>query len=246
MKKIAMIPARYAATRFHGKLMELIGDKTLIRATYESTVATGVFDEVIVVTDSELIRDEIISHGGKAMMSRKPHESGSDRIAEAVAELDVDVVVNVQGDEPFANREVLQKLVDCFEGEKGKEVKVASAMVPLTDTTYLSNPNFAKVVTDKNNNALYFSRSMIPFDRSGQGGLTFYKQIGVYAFRKQTLLDFTQWPVGRWENIEKLEQLRYLENGVPIRMVTVEKYEGLGVDSVEELERVRELITKGV
>ena len=239
MKKIAMIPARYAATRFPAKLMQLLGDKTVIRMTYENTIATGLFDEVIVVTDSDIIYNEIVSHGGKAIMSSKQHESGSDRIAEAIQDLDIDVVVNVQGDEPFVNKTVLQKLVDCF---TDPEVQVASAMLASEDAEYLRNPNFAKVVVDKDYNALYFSRSLVPFNRTPEEKITYYKHIGIYAFRKPALLRFTTWPMGRWEKAEKLEQLRYLENGVKIKMVLTE-YSGIGIDSPEELEKAKQLLS---
>jgi len=220
--------------------MQLLGEKTVIRSTYDNTMATGLFDEVIVVTDSDIIFNEITSHGGKAIMSIKEHESGSDRIAEAVAGLEVDVIVNVQGDEPFVTREVLQKLVACFDDP---EVQVASAMQESGDEEFLRNPNFAKVVVDNRNNALYFSRSLIPFNRTPGEKITYYKQIGIYAFRKQTLLNFTRWPMGRWEKIEKLEQLRYLENGVNIRMV-ISDYTGFGIDSPEELEKAKELLAR--
>lgn len=239
-KTIACIPARYAATRFPAKLMQFLGEKTVIRTTYENTVATGLFDEVIVITDSDIIFQEITTHGGKAMMSKKEHESGSDRIAEAVQDMNVDVVVNVQGDEPFVNKDVLEKLVAAFQDPS---VKVASVMHPSADAEYLSNPNFAKVVVDKDSNALYFSRALIPFDRQSGLPITYYKHIGIYAFRKETLLHFTQWPLGKLEQIEKLEQLRYLENGVKIRMVSTE-YTGIGIDTPAELEKARELLGK--
>lgn len=235
-----MIPARYAATRFPAKLMQLLGEKTVIRTTYENTVATGLFDEVIVVTDSDIIFREITTHGGKAIMSKKEHESGSDRIAEAVQDMEVEAVVNVQGDEPFVNKIVLEKLVAAF---SDPTVEVASVMHPSTDAEYLSNPNFAKVVVDKDSNALYFSRALIPFDRQSGLPVTYYKHIGIYAFRKKTLLRFTQWPMGKLEQLEKLEQLRYLENGVKIRMVTAE-YSGIGIDTPAELEKARELLGK--
>lgn len=239
-KIIACIPARYAATRFPAKLMQFLGEKTVIRTTYENTVATGLFDEVIVITDSDIIFQEITTHGGRAIMSKKEHESGSDRIAEAVQDMNVDVVVNVQGDEPFVNKDVLEKLVAAFQDPS---VKVASVMHPSADAEYLSNPNFAKVVVDKDSNALYFSRALIPFDRQSGLPITYYKHIGIYAYRKETLLHFTQWPIGKLEQIEKLEQLRYLENGVKIRMVTTE-YSGIGIDTPAELEKARELLGK--
>src|SRR5690349_24432639 len=160
MKKIAMIPARYAATRFPAKLMQLLGTKTVIRHTYDNTVATGLFDEVWVVTDSDIIYNEIVSNGGNACMSRQQHESGSDRIAEAVADMETDIVVNVQGDEPFVQKEALEKLLQVFKGEEGKKVQVASLMQVLHEQKLIDDPNYVKVVVDKNMNAIFFSRSV--------------------------------------------------------------------------------------
>ncbi|MEJ7681538.1 MAG: NTP transferase domain-containing protein [Segetibacter sp.] len=155
MKKVALIPARYAATRFPGKLMQLLGSKTVIRHTYDNTVAANIFDEVIVATDSDIIYNEIVSNGGKAVMSKKEHESGSDRIAEAVADMDVDIVVNVQGDEPFVQKEPLEKLLKVFDGEEGKDVQVASLMQVLKEQKSIEDPNYVKVAVDRNMNALF-------------------------------------------------------------------------------------------
>ena len=187
MKIGAFIPARYAATRFPAKLMQTLGDKTVIRHTYDNTVATGLFDAVYVVTDSEIIFNEITQHGGNAIMSKRSHESGSDRIAEAVQDLDIDIVVNVQGDEPFVKREPLEKVIAVF---SDTTVQVASLMQVLTDTTLIQDPNYVKVAVDKNNNALFFSRSVIPYPRSTESPITYYEHIGVYAFQKQALLNF--------------------------------------------------------
>jgi len=236
MKKSAFIPARYAATRFPAKLMQMLGSKPVIRHTYDNTVTTGLFDEVVVVTDSDIIFNEITAHGGKAMMSKKQHESGSDRIAEAVAGMQVDIVVNVQGDEPFVKREPLQKLLRVFEGDEGKKVQVASLMQVLKEQKFIEDPNYVKVAVDKNCNALFFSRSVIPYPRSKDILITYYEHIGVYAFRKQALLNFTNWPMTPLEAAEKIECLRYLENGVPLKMVTVD-YMGVEIDTPEDLER---------
>ena len=238
MKKIALIPARYAATRFPGKLMQLLGDKTVIRHTYDNTVATWLFDEVIVVTDSEIIFNEIISHGGHAKMSVKEHESGSDRIAEAVADINVDIIVNVQGDEPFVKKEPLEKLLQQF---NDPSVQVASLMQVMTDEKQIDDPNYVKVVVDKNMNSLFFSRSVVPHPRDKNIPAVYYEHIGVYAFRKNALMSFTQWPVLALEAIEKIECLRYLENGIPLRMVVVD-YMGVEIDTPEDLERAAKLL----
>jgi len=241
MKKVALIPARYAATRFPGKLMQRLGTKTVIRHTYDNTVAAGIFDKVIVATDSDIIYNEIVGNGGKAVMSKKAHESGSDRIAEAVAGMDVDIVVNVQGDEPFVQKEPLEKLLRVFDGEEGKNVQVASLMQVLKEQKFIEDPNYVKVAADRNMNALFFSRSVIPYPRNSNAGITYYEHIGVYAFRKQALINFTNWPVTPLENAEKIECLRYLEYGVLIKMV-ITNYMGVEIDTPEDLARAAELL----
>ena len=233
-----MIPARYAATRFPAKLMQLLGNKTVILHTYINTVATGLFDEVMVVTDSEIIYNEIISNGGKAVMSIAAHESGSDRIAEAITNMKVDIVVNVQGDEPFVQKEPLEKLLAAFADE---HVQVASLMQVLHEEKFIADPNYVKVVVDKNFNALMFSRSPIPYHRDKNTSPVYYEHIGVYAFRKQALLNFTAWPVTPLEAVEKIECLRYLENGVPLKMIVTE-YMGVEIDTPEDLVRAAKLI----
>jgi 3-deoxy-manno-octulosonate cytidylyltransferase (CMP-KDO synthetase) len=231
MKIGAFIPARYAATRFPAKLMQTLGDKTVIRHTYDNTLATGLFDSVYVVTDSEIIFNEITANGGNAIMSKRSHESGSDRIAEAVQDLDIDIVVNVQGDEPFVKREPLEKVIAVF---SDTTVQVASLMQVLTDNTLIQDPNYVKVAVDKNNNALFFSRSVIPYPRSTDSPIVYYEHIGVYAFQKQALLNFTNWPMSPLEAAEKIECLRYLENGVSIKMVVTE-YMGVEIDTPADL-----------
>jgi 3-deoxy-manno-octulosonate cytidylyltransferase (CMP-KDO synthetase) len=238
MTIFAMIPARYAATRFPGKLMQLLADRPVIRHTYDATVATGLFDEVIVVTDSTIIYKEISSHGGKAVMSKKEHESGTDRIAEAAEALDADIIINVQGDTPFVKREPLERLLKQFDDPS---VQVASMMQVLTKQNEIDDPNFVKVAVDKNMNSLFFSRSVIPYPRDKNAPVTYYEHIGVYAFRKKALLDFTRWPVTPLEAAEKIECLRYLEYGVPLRMIVVD-YMGVEIDTPEDLEKAGKLI----
>jgi len=240
MKICAFIPARYAATRFPAKLMQPLGDKTVIRHTYDNTVATGLFWDVFVVTDSTIIFDEITNHGGKAIMSIRSHESGSDRIAEAIADLDIDVVVNVQGDEPFVKKEPLQKLLEVFK-DPAQNVRVASLMQVLTSQQNIDDPNNVKVAIDKNSNALFFSRSVIPYPRSTESPITYYEHIGVYAFKKEALLAFTNWEMTPLEAAEKIECLRYLENGVAIKMVTT-NYMGVEIDTPEDLEKAAKLL----
>ncbi len=241
MNKIALIPARYAASRFHAKLMQLLGDKTVIRHTYDNTIATGLFDSVIVVTDSDIIYNEIVDNGGKAIKSIREHESGTDRIAEAVAGMNVDIVVNVQGDEPFVKKAPLEKLLNLFEGSSGKNVQVASLMQIMTDAKLIEDPNYVKVAVNKNMEALMFSRSVIPYHRDKQAVAVYYEHIGVYAFRKQALMDFTSWPITPLEAVEKIECLRYLENGISIKMAVTD-YMGIEIDTPEDLVKASKLL----
>jgi 3-deoxy-manno-octulosonate cytidylyltransferase (CMP-KDO synthetase) len=232
MNCIAMIPARYASTRFPAKLMQILGNKTVIRHTYDNTVKTGLFNKVIVVTDSPVIFDEIKSNGGEVMMSIKSHESGSDRIAEAVENLEADIVVNVQGDEPFVQKGPLEKLLEVFRQEAN--VQVASLMQVIKNKKNVEDPNFVKVAVDLRMNALFFSRSVIPYLRDQSLAIPYYEHIGVYAFRKQALMNFTRWSVTPLEAAEKIECLRYLEHGIPLKMVLTE-YMGLEIDTPEDL-----------
>ncbi|WP_395046728.1 3-deoxy-manno-octulosonate cytidylyltransferase [Flavobacterium sp.] len=241
MKIIAVIPARYASTRFPAKLMQDLGGKTIILRTYEAAIKTKLFDDVFVVTDSDLIFDEIVSHGGKAIKSIKEHESGSDRIAEAVENLDVDIVINVQGDEPFIDAEPLAKVIEVFRNDLDKKVDLASLMREITNEEDITNPNNVKVVVDQNGFALYFSRSVIPYPREKNAGVRYMQHIGIYAFRKQALLDFYSLPMRSLEASEKLEQLRYLEFGKRIKMVET-THVGIGIDTPEDLEKARKML----
>src|SRR5262245_47460832 len=236
MNIVAVIPARYAATRFPGKLMQILGTKPIIRHVYENTVATDLFNDVFVVTDSDIIYKEIVGTGGRAIMSKKEHESGSDRIAEAIANMNADVIINVQGDEPFIKKEPLEKLVSLF---NDPTVQVGSLMRKISKQE-AENPNNVKVVTDKSGNALYFSRSIIPYQRDLDVASEYFLHVGVYAYRKEVLLNFTRWPQSKLEKIENLEQLRYLENGIKIKMAET-NYNNIAIDSPEDLERARML-----
>jgi len=220
--------------------MQMLGDKTIIRTTYENTISTGLFDEVLVATDSEIIFNEINRYGGNAVMSKRTHESGSDRIAEAAEQLDVDIIVNVQGDEPFVKKEPLEKLLNVFED---KTVQVASLMQVLKNQKFIDDPNYVEVAVDRNMNSLFFSRSVVPYPRNNGVAITYYEHIGVYAFRKQALLNFTNWPITPLEAAEKIECLRYLEYGIPLKMVVVD-YMGVEIDTPEDLERAEKFIAE--
>lgn len=241
MKIIAVIPARYASTRFPAKLMQDLGGKTVILRTYEAALNTQLFDDVFVVTDSDLIYAEIVSNGGKAIMSIKEHESGSDRIAEAVEHMDVEIIINVQGDEPFINKKPLEQVIEIFKADPDKKVDLASLMFEIKDKEEIQNPNNVKVIVDQNGFALYFSRSVIPFPREKNVGVRYMKHIGIYGFRKEALLDFYKLPMLSLEASEKLEQLRYLEYGKRIKMVET-THGSIGIDTVEDLEKARNMI----
>lgn len=238
MKTIAVIPARYASTRFPAKLMQDLCGKTVILRTYESAVRTQLFDDVFVVTDSDLIYSEIVANGGKALKSKQDHESGSDRIAEAIENIDADIVVNVQGDEPFLARGPLEELLAVFKDDAGQKIDLASLMREISHKEEIENPNNVKVVVDQSGFALYFSRSVIPYPRDENSGTRYFQHIGVYAFRKQAILDFSKLPVKSLEASEKLEQLRYLEFGRRIKMVET-SHVSIGIDTPDDLERAR-------
>ncbi|MCL4138786.1 UNVERIFIED_CONTAM: hypothetical protein GTU68_035303 [Idotea baltica] len=239
MKVIAMIPARYSASRFPGKLMKDLGGKPVILRTYEAALHTNLFDEVYIVTDSDVIFKTIEKAGGKAIMSTKEHECGSDRIAEAVADMEVDIVINVQGDEPFIDAISLSKLINVFRKDTKKEVDLASLKVQITDKEDIENPNNVKVITDVNNMAIYFSRSVIPYHRDTTIDVKYYKHKGVYAFRKQALIDFYNTPITPLEAAEKIEAIRYQEIGKKIKMVETD-VEAIGIDTREDLEKANE------
>lgn len=240
-KIIAVIPARYQASRFPAKLMQMLGDKTVIMTTYQNVVETGLFDEVFVATDSEIIFDEITKNEGKAVMTGQ-HETGSDRIAEAVEDIDCDIVVNVQGDEPFLKTEPLRQLIEVFDNDGNEEISLASLKRKLTEQEDIESPNNVKVITDKEGFALYFSRSVIPYPRNRES-VEYFKHIGVYAFRKNALLKFAQLEMKPLEIAEKIECLRYLEYGMKIKMIETD-FVGVGIDVPEDLEKARLILEK--
>jgi 3-deoxy-D-manno-octulosonate cytidylyltransferase len=243
MKLIAMIPARYGATRFPAKLMQDLCGKPVIVHTYQRVADTNLFDQVYVVTDDDRIENAIREVGGKVIRSQKEHNSGSDRLAEASKDLEVDIIVNVQGDEPFTDKENLQKVIDIFANDPQKNIAVASLMERITHPDDIENPNNVKVVVNKFNEALYFSRSVIPFLRDTNTKVPYYKHIGIYAYRKDALQQFTQLPPSLLEETEKLEQLRYLENGFKIRLAVTD-IPTIGIDTPEDLEKARQRLSK--
>ena len=221
--------------------MQDLNGKTVIQRTYEAAVSTGLFNDVFVVTDSDIIYNEITSQGGKAIMSKKEHECGSDRIAEAVEHMDVDIVVNVQGDEPFTDKESLKDVLNVFYQDDADKIDLASLMKVIKDNDEIINPNAVKVIVDENNFALYFSRSPIPYPRDQDVDTKYYKHKGIYAFRKEALLDFYKLPMGRLEASEKIECIRYLENGKNIKMV-VTSATSVEIDTPEDLENAKRIL----
>ena len=240
MKIIAVIPARYEASRFPGKLMQILGEKTVIATTYQNVVDTGLFNEVFVATDSEVIFQEITNFGGKAVMTGQ-HETGSDRIAEAVQNIDCDIVVNVQGDEPFLKTEPLQQLISVFNDDPEGKISLASLKIKLKNTDEIENPNNVKVITDNGGFALYFSRAVIPYPREIHPEVEYFKHIGVYAFRKNALLNFAKLTMKPLEISEKIECIRYLEYGMKIKMIETD-FVGVGIDVPEDLEKARMIL----
>ena len=242
MKVIAVIPARFESVRFPGKPLAKLGTKCIIQHVYELVQSSGLFIKVVVGTDDQRIFEAVESFGGKVILTGKEHESGTDRIAEVCWKLpscsDADVVVNVQGDEPFISREPLKKLIDVFDDPI---VRVASLMHRMKNN--FDNPNSVKVVCDKNNYALYFSRSVIPFEQNNklERKPEYFRHIGIYAFRREMLFRFVEMPHRKLEQIEKLEQLRLLENGIKIKMIETD-YEGIGIDTPQDLEKAEKII----
>ncbi len=232
MKYIAVIPARYESTRLPGKPLKDICGMTMIHRVYEAVDNTRLFDEVIVATDDQRIMNEVESFAGNCRMTSTDCQSGTDRVYEASKDMDCDVIVNVQGDEPFIDKNTLAKLLEAF---NDSEVKVASLMTKIINESDYSNPNCVKVVCDTLGDAMYFSRSPLPYARD-ENKFDFYRHIGVYAFQKEILAKFVELPQSDLEQVEKLEQLRLLENGYSIRMVQTD-YQGIGIDTEEDLDK---------
>jgi 3-deoxy-D-manno-octulosonate cytidylyltransferase len=214
-------------------MLATLRGKSIIRRTYESAVQTGLFSEVVVVTDSQEIFAEIAKDGGRVVMSTKEHESGTDRIAEVVPNLSGDIFVNIQGDEPFVQREPLRQLLSLFDRPG---TKVASLVQTLKEPEFIADPNFVKVALDLQERALFFSRSVIPFPRNAAAVHSYYEHIGVYGFRRDALMEFISWAPSPLELVEKIECLRFLEHGVPIQMA-ITNYMGVEIDTPEDMQR---------
>ena len=243
MKVVAMIPARYASSRFPGKLLENLGGKPVLLQTYEAVSNMQVFDEVNVVTDSDKIEEALLPYNISILKSKEEHDCGSDRLAEVAHEIDADIIINVQGDEPFTNRGDLSSLINLFKNDADKQIDLASLMMPIDEIEAIENPNNVKVIVDRKDRALYFSRSPIPFPRNTSHQLQYYKHIGIYAFRKQALIDFYRAPKGILEQAEAIECIRHLENGKTIQMVKTYS-PSIGIDTPADLEEAEKLWQK--
>ena len=237
MKKIALIPARVESKRFYGKLLKKLSGVPIILRTYQSALKTNVFDEVYVVTDSDQIIDLLKSVNGNYLKSSSHHESGTDRIAEVAADLEYDIIVNLQGDEPFINKSSIEKLVNEF---KNIEVEMASLMRKFNGKEELNNPNNVKVIVDKDNYSINFSRIPMISDLKN---INNYKHIGVYAFRKKTLIEFSKMKQTMMEKKERIECLRYIDHGKKIKMVKTD-FSGISIDTPQDLIRAEEYLKK--
>ena len=244
MKFIGLIPARYASTRFPGKPLALLGGKPVIQRVYEQVAS--VLDDACVATDDERIFDCVKNFGGKVVMTRTDHKSGTDRIEEAIEKIggDYDVIVNIQGDEPFIQKSQIETVCRCFDDEK---TQIATLGKPFTDMDAVANPNSPKIVIDNNSFAMYFSRSIIPFVRGKEQAewlqhYPFLKHLGIYAYRRDVLRQITQLPQSSLEIAESLEQLRRLQNGFKIK-VGLTDVETVGIDTPDDLKRAEEFLS---
>jgi 3-deoxy-manno-octulosonate cytidylyltransferase (CMP-KDO synthetase) len=239
MKALGIIPARYGSTRFPGKPLALLAGKPMVQWVYERATQAELLNEVIVATDDERIFDAVRKFGGRVVMTRADHPSGSDRIAEVAAQSDAEIIVNIQGDEPLIEPAAIDLGVKILLNNPAAQV--GTLVRPILDAADLRNPNIVKVALAQDHTALYFSRSAIPFCRGVQTDAewlqqhTYFKHIGLYIFQRYMLLQFVKWPLGVLERVESLEQLRLLEHGVKIH-VAVTEYEARSVDTAEDLE----------
>lgn len=247
MKTIAIIPARYASTRFPGKPLAILGGKPVIQRVYEQV--TTVLDEAYVATDDERIYNKVQEFGGRVVMTSPNHKSGTDRIEEAVQKIgtDADIIINVQGDEPFIHPSQIEALIKCFDDPTTQIATLGKPFDNDADISLLDNPNSPKIVVDNNSFALYFSRSVIPFIRGVEHNqwldkYPFLKHLGIYAYRTQVLHEITRLPQSSLELAESLEQLRWLQNGYRIRVGTT-NIETVGIDTPEDLQRAEDYLT---
>lgn len=242
MEKVIVIPARYESTRLPGKPLLEIAGKPLIRLVYERAGESRMKDRIIVATDDERIADAISSFGAEAVMTSPSCRSGTDRVFEAIKEMEADIIINLQGDEPFIRPDMADLLFSVMEKE---DLDMATLCCPIANDKEYHDPNTVKVVLDRHGFALYFSRSPIPYLRNSSNRPLLYKHIGIYAFKRDFLVRFVAMPKSRLEETESLEQLRVLENGFRIRVLTTH-YDGFGIDTLADLERARLVLDRKI
>jgi 3-deoxy-manno-octulosonate cytidylyltransferase (CMP-KDO synthetase) len=241
MKAIGVIPARFASTRFPGKVLALIQGKPMIQHVWEQAKKCRELSDLLIACDDDKVLKTAQGFGAKAVMTSPEHPSGSDRIAEAVGKLDCGIVVNIQGDEPFIESQVIDALVVAL--RKDATASVATVIKEIKDDADIKNPNVVKAVIDLNHNALYFSRSTIPYDRNQTRAGKYFKHLGLYAYRKEFLMSYKDWPKSMLETTEQLEQLRILEAGYKIKTIET-SHESLAVDTPEDLAKIEKLVRK--
>jgi 3-deoxy-manno-octulosonate cytidylyltransferase (CMP-KDO synthetase) len=236
MKILGIIPARYASTRFPAKPLIDIAGKTMIQRVYEQAKQCALFSMIIVATDDDKIYDHVLQIGGDVMMTSTTHQNGTERCAEVIGNLSeqFDIIINIQGDEPFVDPALFTMLIQAF---KDPQIQIATLIKPIIDKAYIDNPNIIKVVKSVTNKALYFSRAAIPFQRNEAAKIQFYKHIGLYAYRKEVLLEIVKLGAGVYEQIEMLEQLRWLENNYPIHLIETD-LEADSIDIPADLDRL--------
>jgi 3-deoxy-manno-octulosonate cytidylyltransferase (CMP-KDO synthetase) len=241
MRVIAIIPARLNSKRFPRKLLEKLNGIPLIVMTYRNLLSMKIFDEIIVATDSVEISKTVEKNGGKVFVTKKKHLCGSDRVSEASVNFKSDIVINVQGDEPFVSLKSIKKIIDFFKGNLKKNIPVVSLMYKTNDPELIGNENCVKVVLDKNDFAMYFSRSKIPFLRNPVNDFNFYIHIGVYGFLTQSIIQFSSMKPSKLEKVEMLECIRFIENGKKIKMIQVERAT-IGIDTPSDLNKAKKYL----
>ena len=235
MKIVAAIPARLNSSRLPKKLLRDICGKTLITRTYEATVNSNLFDDVLVITNSSEIIAELESSKVKYIFDDANYQTGTDRIAGVASKIEADIIINVQGDEPFINSNTIESILNTFKHDKENNIKIVSVMTPIKDDQELKNPNNVKVFTDVSNNAIYFSRHPIPF-KIDLNISKAHKHVGIYAFRKKSLIEFAKLNVGELESSEKIEALRLIENDIKIKMINSNDT-FIGIDTEEDIQK---------
>ncbi|NHH93974.1 3-deoxy-manno-octulosonate cytidylyltransferase [Bacillus sp. MB95] len=237
MKVIAVLPARYGSSRFPGKPLALINNKPMIQHVYERVNKVSNLDRVVVATDNAKIYDTVLSFGGAVVMTKDTHESGSDRMAEVSNLIDGDIFLNVQGDEPLIDERLIAEIVEQSIQHNNHVITAKKAIESEED---IENPNVVKVITNRNKEAIYFSRSPIPYNRSDKP-ITYYKHLGIYCYPKHILQEFVKLPKSQYEEVEMLEQLRLLENGYEIKVLET-TYDSIGVDTPEDITKIENLL----